>query len=288
MERELNQWRSKLDGIDKRLLRKCRDELWPPEPQWKNRAAKKLHQLNQIFNHAIVNQNDTRCFVDLCGGPGGFTDYTLAHCHKQAKGFGMTLRQENNFDSKEKRFAMSYGADGTGNICNPDNIRHFVNLCNKTPVDVVLADGAFDTEGNENEQERLHARLILAEILIACLLRPRIFVCKFFDCFTLSTQSYLHFLLDHFSSVQIEKPQHSRPANSERYVVCRHYQKELTKTETEVLFQHLSSTSSTTPNIILPYTSRSSSSSSFSSTNAEITQMQIRALKQLVARIITS
>lgn len=287
----LNQMRSKLDHVDKRLLRKCRDELWPDPPRpaffsFTNRAATKLHQLNQILNECIVNKQQTRCFVDLCGGPGGFTEYTLINSHKEAKGFGITLKEKNdNKVPPSSRFLMCYGADGTGNICNPHNIRHFVNLIARETksVDLVLADGAFDTQGQENQQELLHSHLILAEILVACLLRPKIFVCKFFDCFTPVTRSFLYFLCDHFVSVQIEKPQHSRPANSERYVVCKENCSALTKTEEDFLFQQLVSTAPVQP---LPFSSSpSSSSAAIDNANHEIAEMQIRALQQLIARI---
>lgn len=283
-ESKLNAMRSKLDCVDKRLLRRCRDELWPDPPtSYVNRAANKLHQLNQIFNSRIVNQQKTRWFVDLCGGPGGFSEYTLHNSHKEAKGFGITLK-EKEIQLKiqpSPRLSMSYGVDGTGNLCNPHNIRHFVNMVARETkcVDLVLADGAFDTTGQENQQESLHARLILAEILVACLLRPHVFVCKFFDCFTPVTRSFLYFLCDHFASVQIEKPQLSRPANSERYVVCRESSRTLTQTEENFLFQQLCSSQQLQP---LPF---SSLSTSLDMSNHEIVEMQIRALQQLITRI---
>ena len=47
------------------------------------------------------------------------------------------------------------------------------------------------------------------------------FVCKIFDVFTPFTVDLLFILYKHFEHFSIVKPVTSRPANSERYVVCK-------------------------------------------------------------------
>jgi hypothetical protein len=47
------------------------------------------------------------------------------------------------------------------------------------------------------------------------------FVCKFFDCMTRPTIDMLYLLSHVYDTVSIFKPVTSRPANSERYVICQ-------------------------------------------------------------------
>lgn len=47
------------------------------------------------------------------------------------------------------------------------------------------------------------------------------FVCKFFDMFTEFTVDLVWLLYQLFDEICITKPLSSRPANSERYVICR-------------------------------------------------------------------
>lgn len=70
-------------------------------------------------------------FADVCAGPGGFTEYILWRKKWLYKGFGMTLKDEHDFTLSESSCASSatfqclYGADGTGNVCNPSNLTDF-------------------------------------------------------------------------------------------------------------------------------------------------------------------
>ena len=96
-----------------------------------------------------------------------------------------------------------------------------------------MADGGFSVEKQENIQEILSKHLILCELLCAlCVLgKNGHFVCKLFDCFTHFTVSLIYVAYMCFHSVAIYKPITSRPANSERYLICRGFkgQKECTK-----------------------------------------------------------
>ena len=52
------------------------------------------------------------------------------------------------------------------------------------------------------------------------------FVCKFFDMYTKVTMSFIYLLLALYNEVDITKPFTSRPANSEKYVVCKYFKLE--------------------------------------------------------------
>uniref|UniRef100_A0A1X7T085 Cap-specific mRNA (nucleoside-2'-O-)-methyltransferase 1 n=1 Tax=Amphimedon queenslandica TaxID=400682 RepID=A0A1X7T085_AMPQE len=78
-------------------------------------------------------------------------------------------------------------------------------------------------EGQENIQEILMKQLVLCQYLCALsILRTGgHFVCKVFDMFTPFSVGLFYLLYRSFEQVCIFKPVTSRPANSERYVVCR-------------------------------------------------------------------
>mmetsp|Transcript_29225 Transcript_29225/g.93890 ORF Transcript_29225/g.93890 Transcript_29225/m.93890 type:complete len:449 (-) Transcript_29225:63-1409(-) len=88
---------------------------------------------------------------------------------------------------------------------------------------MMMADGGFDVSGNENIQELMNKQLLLTQFAAAAgsLREGGHFVCKAFDVFTPFSAGLLHLMAAHFSSIALYKPAQSRPANSERYVLCR-------------------------------------------------------------------
>ena len=76
-----------------------------------------------------------------------------------------------------------------------------------------------------NNQEKMSYRIIYCEIV--CALAIQIeggnFVCKIFDIHTEFTAKLLYILLNHYTTVHICKPKTSRPANSEKYIICKNF-----------------------------------------------------------------
>lgn len=197
------------------------------------------------------NSQDLLYFADICAGPGGFTEYVLWKKKWTARGFGFTLRGPNDFKLEEfyaastETFEPHYGVDprdGDGNIYDPHNLIAFRNhvlehtkKCSNHPVSepcttdcssgvhFVMADGGFSVEGQENLQEILSKRLYLCQFLTALgILRVGgHFVCKLFDIFTPFSVGLIYLMYRAFEKVCIFKPNTSRPANSERYLVCK-------------------------------------------------------------------
>ena len=176
-------------------------------------------------------------FVDLCGGPGGFSEYVLWRTRNAAAGWGISLDTDDslrwslrgNVRSAVERghFRLLRGADGTGDLTRPENIAHFAETVLRATrgrgVDLALADGAFSVEGRENAQEPLTWRLILCELLAGLMVLPPggSLMCKLFDCFEPRTVDLIYAVGVHFERVALVKPVSSRPANSERYLVCK-------------------------------------------------------------------
>lgn len=242
--------KSVFDRLSGQELRNARSNSNPFETIGKaffqNRAALKMANIDSRFDmmftepkneagHAILGPKDLLYFADICAGPGGFSEYVLWRKKWEARGFGFTLTGPNNFKLEEflaastETFEPHYGkdpVDGNGDIYDPNNqiaFRNFVLANSESGVHFVMADGGFSVEGQENNQEILSKRLYLCQFLCALgILRTGgHFVCKLFDCFTSFSVGLIYLMHLCFDRVCIFKPNTSRPANSERYLVCK-------------------------------------------------------------------
>ncbi|CAN7937793.1 unnamed protein product, partial [Ixodes hexagonus] len=185
---------------------------------------------------SLVGPDELLYFADVCAGPGGFSEYVLWRKGWEAKGFGFTLRGPNDFKLEEffagppDTFEPHYGQkdiDGDGDIYVTENVRAFSkfvkNSTDNKLCHFVMADGGFSVEGQENIQEILSKRLYLCQFYTA-LSVLRVgghFVCKLFDIFTQFSVGLVYLMYRAFEQVSIFKPNTSRPANSERYIVCK-------------------------------------------------------------------
>ncbi|KAF5297429.1 hypothetical protein FQR65_LT01360 [Abscondita terminalis] len=189
-------------------------------------------------------------FADVCAGPGGFSEYILWRKKWMFKGFGFTLKSDHDFElyhsqcASPATFNAQYGVHGDGNVCRIDNIEHFAKNvlyeCEGLGVHFMMADGGFSVEGNENIQEILSKQLYLCQCLMALeIVRPNgHFVTKLFDLFTLFSVGLIFLMYKCFEKIAILKPNASRPANSERYLICHGLKK---NNHTEIVRKYLSS-----------------------------------------------
>jgi len=207
---------------------------------FQNRAAMKMANIDHLFGSMFTNpqgitSSELLYFADVCAGPGGFSEYILWRRGWKAKGFGFTLRGKNDFklydfhSTNSELFEPHYGKggiDGNGDITDTENLQEFAKYVMKRTknkgVHTCTADGGFSVQGQENIQEVLSKQLVLCQFATACLVcrRGGNFMCKLFDMFTPFTVGMVYLLRIAFTKVTILKPVTSRPANSERYVVC--------------------------------------------------------------------
>lgn len=225
-------YKSEFDLIPNQLFQKSRSKSNLFELIYKNkfinRSAIKLANINYLFDNIFTKQ---KTFADVCAGPGGFTEYILKKSNYKTKGFGITLKNENDFKLNKilpnnlNCFKTHYGHNNSGNIYDPKIIDSFTNLIlneTKIGVDFMMSDGGFSVNGQENKQEILSKRLYLCQ----CLLALKIVkvgghcIIKFFDTFTNFTINLLYLMCKCFKKCQIVKLNSSRPANSERYLIC--------------------------------------------------------------------
>ncbi len=172
----------------------------------------------------------------LAEGPGGFIE-ALVDLRKNSedKYIGMTLLDENDISvpawKKSTHFLennlnvyIEKGEDGTGNIMLADNLKKcFENY--KNTVDLVTGDGGFDFSFDFNQQEVISSKLIFCQIAFAAAIQKKggTLVLKFFDTFTKTSIDMLYLLSLLYEKVYFVKPNTSRYANSEKYVVCKNF-----------------------------------------------------------------
>ena len=125
------------------------------------------------------------------------------------------------FLRKNKHIKIEKGIEGLGNLYNPENFKYFSRVM-KNKIDFITADGGFDFSINFNNQEAMAIRLIFTEVIYAIMLQKKegSFVIKMFDTFLKSSVDILYLLSTMYENIYICKPNTSRTANSERYIVC--------------------------------------------------------------------
>lgn len=177
------------------------------------------------------------CF--LAEGPGGFIE---AFCNyrpdKHDTLYGMTLiSPDKNIPSwklpdkmiTDHNITLYNGNDGTGSLYSLANINALVSLVGESSCDFITADGGFDFSSDFNSQEDMSSKLITAEIYSALKLQKQCgsFIIKVYDIHSLSTIRVLSLLKECYTDLFITKPLSSRPANSEKYILCTGF-KEIT------------------------------------------------------------
>jgi 23S rRNA U2552 (ribose-2'-O)-methylase RlmE/FtsJ len=199
-----------------------------------SRSYFKMLELCQLFNLIQPNENKMTTF-HLAEGPGGFIEaIARSRANKNDTYYGMTLlddKTDTNVPSWkksadflkefEKNVILENGSDNTGNILNLQNFQ-YVSEKYASSMDLVTADGGFDFSMDFNQQEIMIGKLIFAQIAYAVCLQKKggSFILKIFDCFMQHTVDLLELLSSFYEKTYIVKPQTSRYANSEKYIVC--------------------------------------------------------------------
>jgi 23S rRNA U2552 (ribose-2'-O)-methylase RlmE/FtsJ len=199
--------------------------------------------------------------VNLAEGPGSFMEAIMNYrklrapeIYKKDLYFGITIDKADNAENfvrmeeilKEykNQMVLIYGEEN-GNLYNSQNINKLYEtmiketkrllIDNETNIffdfnqnqelkaDIVTGDGGFDFRNKESIQEQLMYRLILAQIVAAFRVQAinGNFILKIFDIYTKFTMKLINLITQYYKTVDIVKPQTSRPANSEKYIVAK-------------------------------------------------------------------
>ncbi len=187
---------------------------------------------NDVLKSMVDTINPIKCLF-LAEGPGGFLEAVMKfRNNKNDHYYGMTLRPDTKSipEWKLKKFDLSnittlYGADNTGNLYNLENTHYLEEKLGSNSMELITADGGFDFSSDFNNQEDQSMKLIRCEIYCALhLLKENgSFILKIYDMFNHQTINVMSILKQCFKTIHIIKPLTSRPANSEKYLLCTSY-----------------------------------------------------------------
>ena len=193
-----------------------------------SRSYFKLWEIHKDFN--LIPNNISNLIVStLAEGPGGFLE-ALINLRKKNNSlnyndhyYGITLNNYNQYipewSLKNNQCLKIY----YGNLYKYTTTEKYINLFNKNKAHVVTADGGFDYSGDFNGQEINSIHIIFAEMIHSFLILENggNYLCKFFDLFSTPILKIIYILYSYFDSITIIKPKTSRPANSEKYILCK-------------------------------------------------------------------
>ena len=197
--------------------------------------SRAFFKLVEIINHYKFNFPNKMNSFHLAEGPGGFIE-ALQYVRNNSADtyYGMTLMTGNKdipkwdkmnyFLSKNPNIIIEKGADQTGNLYSIENLE-YVYKTYKHSMDFITADGGFDYSTDFNKQEECSINLIFSEICFAMVLQKKggSFVLKIFDTFSYCSIQLIYLLTYLYEDVCITKPLPSRPANSEKYIICNNF-----------------------------------------------------------------
>jgi 23S rRNA U2552 (ribose-2'-O)-methylase RlmE/FtsJ len=198
-----------------------------------SRAYFKMIEILNTFQFPLFETAASVEMFALAEGPGGFIEAVSNYRNNpEDKYYGMTIedptdtevpgwKKTANFLRQHPNVFLEKGADLTGNILNLENFKH-VTTKFKNKCELVTGDGGFDFSADFNSQEINITRLLFGQIAYAVCIQKRggSFVLKCFDCFYKATAELIYLLSTMYEKVYVVKPNTSRYANSERYLVC--------------------------------------------------------------------
>ena len=209
-----------------------------------------------FYNYDIFqqfNKNEKYIYAHLAEGPGGFMEATYNYRSKilntQNLGdvfYGITLKPTNDYVPDWNKIKKVFNNSPNinieyGNLYNIDDVNNYLKIFKKKKAHFVTADGGFDYSTNFNRQEVNSCKIIYSEVVIALnVLRiGGSFVCKVFDLFTYSMNQILYLLYNSFEKVIIYKPETSRPANSEKYIICINFYDNISQENKNKLIENI-------------------------------------------------
>ena len=198
-----------------------------------SRAFFKIIEIYQTFKSIPIFSNIPIKTYHLAEGPGGFIEAT-AYIRKNIKDkyYGITLIDKSNknvpgwkksekFLTNNNNVIIEKGISKDGDLYNPEN---FLDCYKRhaNSMDIITGDGGFDFSTSYNNQEKMAIRLLFTQMIYAISLQKKggTFILKIFDMFLKPTIEIIYILSCFYNNVYITKPNTSRYANSEKYIVC--------------------------------------------------------------------
>ena len=139
---------------------------------------------------------------------------------------GHTTKINKNIDN-DLNYSEIISEPSNGDLTKLNTILQFAGASEKLS-NFITADGGFDWK-NENLQEQEAYKLILGQIFTALKIQDDkgSFIIKIFESYTYTTLKIIEFLRSFYDKVYIYKPYTSRISNSEKYIVCKNFNRKL-------------------------------------------------------------
>lgn len=194
-----------------------------------------------IQKEKLIN-GQTPLICNLAEGPGGFME-ALSYKYPDANLVGLTLPPENKYIPDWKKLKSTINIKNIevfyGNLYKYNDIKKFVRKFKYNKVDLVTADGGFDYSSDFNGQEINSHKIIFSEIAVSLIILKNggNLVCKIFDIFSIFTVQIIKLVYSLFEKVILYKPKTSRPANSEKYLVCLNYNSNIPLSNINILLK---------------------------------------------------
>ena len=200
-----------------------------------SRAFYKIHEI--LYDFDLI-QPTTKNITSVAEGPGGFIQ-SLIYNHIERNIIlnninGITLKSKNgnipdwhSIIKNNDKINILYGIKDNGDICDMDNIKSLINTIGINTQEFISCDGGIDYSNDYNNQEILSYELIYSEIILGLHIQKEngSMIIKIFDISHYKTIQLLYLLYQSYESVYITKPHTSRNTNSEKYIVCKNYKK---------------------------------------------------------------
>lgn len=189
-----------------------------------SRAFYKLWECIHTFD--LLKKDKPIITAHLAEGPGGFIDATMKYRNNEDdKYYAITLKKQlkdipdfNKELNNRSNLNIIYG-----DLYDVKCVVDFKNRIGTSYAHLVTGDGGFETTPNYNNQEQKHNRLVFCQLVtgILCQKTNGHFVLKMFGTHTNFSADILFLFKFFYKDVYIYKPVTSRPANSERYIIAK-------------------------------------------------------------------
>ena len=199
-----------------------------------SRSFYKMIEIYGLFNFSEEFSKNIKSF-HLAEGPGGFIEaFIFIRKNNLDEHYGMTLISDDQnipswkksklFLQKHNNIKIENGIDKTGDLLSKNNLFYCLEKYNNS-MDIITGDGGFDFSLDFNKQEEFSTYLIFAQIAFAIAMQKEkgCFILKMFDLFTEASLDLLFILSSCYEKVYIVKPNTSRFANSEKYIICKNF-----------------------------------------------------------------
>jgi len=192
-----------------------------------SRSFFKLIEMDTKFN--LTNNKNNLNIGCLAEAPGGFIEALYYRYNdKNLKINGISIYPSSNKIPTWHKLNHLIQSNNIrldyGDLYNTDNIIKYLNKFEKKAT-LVTSDGGFDFSKNFNNQELDSHHIIFNEVMIATLILEKggNFICKIFDIFNIFTVQIIYILNNLFEKIYLYKPNTSRTANSEKYIICKNF-----------------------------------------------------------------